>query len=452
MGKYFGTDGIRGVANQHPMTPEFALKVGRAAALMFRKKQRKSKIILGKDTRLSGDMLVSALMSGICSAGVDAAPAGILPTPGIACLTASDPAACAGIVVSASHNPFSDNGIKLFDEYGYKLSEEKETALEKLLADDAGKGDNAPTAEIGQIVPLSDAPGRYKNFLLGAVPGLSLTGLKIAIDCANGATYQYAPDIFVSLGAEILPLFTSPDGKNINAGCGSEHPEILADAVKRNQADIGLAFDGDGDRLVAVDEKGGVLTGDQLLAVYARAMQQNNQLKNHTVVSTVMSNVGLTAALQKTGIQHTTADVGDRHVMEKMRRSGAVLGGENSGHLLFLNHHTTGDGLLSALQLLKIMVETHQPLSELSRVMTVFPQTLINVAVVQKPAIDSVAAIREKIRFVEKSLAQKGRVLVRYSGTQPLCRVMVEGPDRKTTDRYCREIADVVRSELGKHS
>ena len=449
MGKYFGTDGIRGVANRHPMTPEFAVKIGRAAAFLFRKKEKKSRIIIGRDTRLSGDMLASALMSGICSAGVDAVSAEILPTPGIACLTASDETACAGIVVSASHNPFSDNGIKLFDKDGYKLSEETEASLEKLLENDAALDDKASHVEIGQIVSISDGPARYKNFLLSTCKNLSLKGLKIALDCANGAVYHLAPQIFSELGAETLPLFAAPDGKNINAGCGSEHPEILSDAVKKNKADIGLAFDGDGDRLVAVDEKGEVLTGDQLMAVYARDMQRNKKLENHIVVSTVMSNIGLKAALQKMGVRHLAADVGDRRVMEKMRETGAVLGGENSGHLLFLNHHTTGDGLLSALQLLKIMMDTRQPLSDLSRVMAVFPQALVNVAVGKKPEIDSVAVIREKIQSVENSLAEKGRVLVRYSGTQPVCRIMVEGPDRETTERYCREIAEVVQKELG---
>ena len=448
MGKYFGTDGIRGVANQHPMTPEFAVKVGRATAFLFREKGKKSKIIVGKDTRLSGDMLVSALVSGICSMGVDVASVGILPTPGVAYLTASE-CACAGIVISASHNPFYDNGIKLFDGYGFKVSEDQETAIEKLLDDDRILKDSASTSETGQDQLTADAQTRYKNFLLSTVNSLSIKGLKLAIDCSNGATFQLAPDIFSKLGAEILPLFTSPDGKNINEGCGSEHPEILVDTVKKNQADIGLAFDGDGDRLVTIDEKGNVLTGDQLLAVFARDMQQNNKLKNHTLVSTIMSNIGLGLALQEMGIQHVTSDVGDRYVMEKMRQTGAVLGGENSGHLLFLNHHTTGDGLLSALQLLRIMIETNQPLSELSRVLTVFPQTLINVEVREKPEIDSVAAIKEKIQSVEKNLAEKGRVLVRYSGTQPVCRVMVEGSDKETTDRYCREIADVVLRELG---
>jgi len=438
MGKLFGTDGIRGVANEYPITCEMAVDIGRAVAHLFRAGTGRSKIVIGKDTRISGDMIEYALVSGICSMGVDAVLADILPTPGIAYMTSSM-GANAGIVISASHNPFYDNGIKIFNKEGFKLSDEKEKEIERKTVRDTGRA-----------FKIEDAGKNYIKFLRSALPeGFNLNGMKIVIDCANGATYQVAPELFKKLGADVESIYTEPDGKNINENCGSQHPEALIEIVLKKEADIGLAFDGDGDRLIAVDENGSVLTGDQILAVCANMLKLNSKLNNNLVISTIMSNMGLKVALKDLGIEHIMTNVGDRYVMEQMVSSGSVLGGEDSGHTIFLNHHTTGDGILSALKLIESMKFESKPLSELKKVMTVFPQSLINVEVKSKPEISSIPAVQEAIRSVEKDLGEKGRVLVRYSGTQPICRVMVEGPTEEETQRYCEQISDVIQKELG---
>ena len=446
MGRLFGTDGIRGVANEYPLTAEAVFGIGRAVASFFGDSAIAAKIIIGKDTRESGDMIEDALASGICSVGADACLAGILPTPAVAYLVSSTHAA-AGIVISASHNPFYDNGIKIFNADGYKLSDAKEDEIERLLS--ADHMDPTP-GNSGNIETLKDAPDRYLAFLKNTLPrARPFEDMKIVLDCSNGATYAVAPRLFQDLGAQVEALHIHPDGKNINAACGSEHPETLIDAVLRQEADIGLAFDGDGDRLVAVDERGLVISGDRTLAICARSLKHKGLLKNNLAVSTVMSNLGLRLALKELGIRHLMAPVGDRYVLQQMNAEGAVIGGEDSGHMIFLDQHTTGDGMLTAIKLIEIMCEENSPLSELSRVMTVFPQVLLNIDVHKKPAIEDVPEVMTAIRSVEDCLGEKGRVLVRYSGTQPLCRVMVEGPEKDETQRYCQQIADVVKAALG---
>ena len=449
MSKLFGTDGIRGAANEYPMTPEMAVNIGRAIAEFFRKNDKPSKIVIGKDTRISGHMIEYALVSGICSMGADAYLAGIIPTPGVAFMTSST-GANAGIVISASHNPFYDNGIKIFNGDGYKLSDKKEAEIEQLVLNEnmalSAKSDRG----IGRVFEIADAIGSYGNFLKLTLPKSNyFKGLKIVIDCSNGATFKVAPTIFYELGADVEALFVSPDGKNINDNCGSQHPEVLQKRVLEKGADIGLAFDGDGDRLIAVDEKGAVKTGDQIIAACAKYMKQKGLLKGNRVVSTVMSNMGLGVALKQIGIKHAMAAVGDRYVMEKMIDSGAVLGGEDSGHMIFLAHHTTGDGVLSALRLIEAMKKESKPLSEFCEIMTIFPQFLMNVEVKRKPDLNTVPDIRDAINSIEKTLGEKGRVLVRYSGTQQICRIMVEGPTINETRSYCREIAGIVKKCLG---
>ncbi len=431
MGKLFGTDGIRGRANVHPVTPEMALALGQALPRLWTESENKA-VVIGKDTRISGDMLEQALVSGILSQGVDVFLAGVFPTPGVAFLTASMKARF-GIMVSASHNPFYDNGIKLFKSDGYKPTDAQEDEIEAFLSRDppAGATDRFSNPEVGKVFPMKDAGRRYADFLIDAFPGgLILAGMKVVLDCSNGATFQVAPRVLKRLGAALKCIAVHPDGKNINDRCGSQHPEAVSKQVKKWGADIGLAFDGDGDRLIAVDEKGRVITGDQIIAICAGAMKKQGLLEKDTVVTTVMSNIGLRLALKKMGIRHLMAPVGDRYVLEEMLKSGAVIGGEDSGHMIFLRHHTTGDGILTALKLIEAMLLESKPLSELADSVTLFPQILMNVPVSKKPEIDSVDRIREAIRDAETALGEKGRVLVRYSGTQPLCRVMVEGPTR----------------------
>jgi len=449
MGKLFGTDGIRGIANEYPITCEMAMDIGRAVAHLFRVETGKSKIVIGKDTRISGDMIGFSLVSGICSMGADVFLAGVLPTPGIAYMTSSM-GANAGIVISASHNPYYDNGIKIFNQDGFKLSDEKEEAIEHIILNEKPSLMCKTVRDTGRVFKIEDAGKSYINFLKSALPeGFSLKGMKIVIDCANGATYQVAPELFRDFGADIESIYTEPDGKNINENCGSQHPGALIEIVLKKEADIGLAFDGDGDRLIAIDENGSVLTGDQILAVCANMMKLRSKLNNNLVISTIMSNMGLKVALKKMGIEYIMTNVGDRYVMEQMISSGSVLGGEDSGHTIFLNHHTTGDGILSALKLIESMKFESKPLSELKKVMRVFPQALINVTVKSKPEISSIPAVQAAIRSVEKDLGEKGRVLVRYSGTQPICRVMVEGPTEEKTQRYCEQVSDVIQKELG---
>jgi len=445
MGELFGTDGIRGVANEYPMTVDLALRVGKASADYFRDK---SKIVIGKDTRLSGDMIASAVMDGICASGTDAIYVDTMPTPGVSYLTTLY-GADAGIVISASHNPYYDNGIKLFKSNGFKLLDKEEIALEQIILNNQ-KVSSTHIGEAGKVIYRKDASENYINFLASRISSkFSLKGIKIAMDCSNGATYQVAPELFAELGANIHPICITPDGRNINDGCGSQHLNLLTEKVLEIGADIGIALDGDGDRLVAVDEKGNTVTGDKILLICGQYLKSKNELRNNRIVSTVMSNFGLGVALRKLDIAHTITDVGDRYVLEEMINSGAVLGGEDSGHLIFLNDHTTGDGLLAALKLIEAMISMDRPISDLSSQMTVYPQVLLNVTVSQKLDIDAIPVISDAIKDIETRLGEKGRVLVRYSGTQPLCRVMVEGEDARETEQYCHELSEIIKNSIG---
>jgi len=450
MGQLFGTDGIRGRANEYPLTPEMIVRIGKSIATVFGD-WPKAHIVVGADTRASGDMVVTALCSGICSAGVNVLHTGVIPTPAVAYLTAQTEPAVAGVVISASHNPYFDNGIKVFGGDGYKLSDQIEADIESRILDEKS-ADMAPSPnqEIGRILQLSDAEGLYIDFLhQGGSKKHNLDGLKLVIDCANGATYRVAQALFSILKVDVTALFIRPDGKNINSDCGSEHTQSLAQKVCETGADVGLAFDGDGDRLAVVDESGNGLTGDQVLVICADYLKSQGQLQNNIVVNTVMSNIGMATALKRLDIDYKTADVGDRRVMETMRATGAILGGEDSGHIIFMGQHTTGDGLLSALRLMEAMVWQNKPLSEIAKVMTVAPQALLNVAVKSKPDLDKLVPVQEAIKQVESQLGTKGRVLVRYSGTQPMCRVMVEGPTAEITKQYSRKIADTVLKTIG---
>lgn len=454
MGKLFGTDGIRGRVNQYPITPEMALRIGKAAAVCFRDNNtspKGAKIVIGRDTRLSGGMLESALVSGLCSMGAHAYLAGVLPTPGVAHLTAHL-SANAGIVVSASHNPFYDNGIKFFDRRGFKLDESTEKYLEQWILDDTKPPAIIGDEAIGDVYPVPDAGTIYRDFLLSKIPAdikTGLKGMKVALDCSNGATSIIAPDLFSRLKVEVVPLSITPDGVNINDACGSQHPETLAKKVLASACDMGFAFDGDGDRLVAVDETGQVLTGDQLIAVFARFYHQHQLLKNQTVVTTVMSNMGLGKALADMRVTHLKSAVGDRYVMQQMLASGAVIGGEDSGHIIFLDTHTTGDGLLAALQFMRVLVSEQALASRLAEVMKVFPQKLMNIPVETKPLISDIKGLPKAINAIEKQLGAGGRVLVRYSGTQAMCRVMVEAASEAEAVRFCSQLADIVRKEIG---
>ena len=448
MEKLFGTDGIRGVANIHPMTAETAIKVGRAAAHLCKKHSKRHKIVIGKDTRLSGYMIETALTAGICSMGVDVLLVGPMSTPGVAFMTQSM-RADAGIVISASHNPYQDNGIKIFTEKGYKLSYQFEQEIEAIIS--SGEiNDIRPIAEeVGRAQRIDDALGRYIVFCKNMLPAdFTLEGMKVVMDCANGATYKAAPIIFSELGADVTTIHNHPNGTNINDNCGSQYTSDLSAMVRQTGADVGFAFDGDGDRLIVVDENGEEISGDHILGICAKHMQQKGELDNGLVVITPMSNFGLRRAFDSMNIRYLDADVGDRNVLELMQSEGAVLGGEQSGHVILLNHHTTGDGILSALQFARIMKETAKPVSDLATVMSTTPQRLINIDVASKPPIEEVADVMLAIRAAEQKLGDEGRVLVRYSGTQKMCRVMVEGPTMELTDQLAEEISEAVRSSL----
>jgi len=445
----FGTDGIRGLANKYPITPEVMLNVGRAVVSTIQTDSDKKRIIIGKDTRVSCGMIESAIASGICSINGDAYLAGVMPTPGIAFLTASG-GFDAGVVISASHNPYYDNGIKIFNNKGFKLSDEMEKQIEDKVIDYVSSDNKLIYNDIGNVKIVENPDFNYLDFLKQTPEnGFSLNGLKIIIDCSNGATSYVAPKLFKQLGAEVETLFASPDGKNINKQCGSQHTETLQKIVLEKHAHLGLAFDGDGDRLIAVDENGQTITGDQILAVCAKYLKDQGKLVNNTVVSTIMSNVGLHQALKKMDINHVITDVGDRYVLEQMIKTNAIIGGEDSGHMIFLDHHTSGDGIFTGLRLIQVMQETGQRLSELVKIMKVFPQVLMNINVRKKTDIDRIPEVTDTIKKVESCLKDQGRVLVRYSGTQPICRVMVEGPDKALTQKYCRDIADVVSEVIG---
>lgn len=448
MEKLFGTDGVRGVANKYPMTSEMAMQIGQAVAYILKKEGHRPRIVIGKDTRLSGYMLENALVAGITSMGADAVIAGPIPTPGIAFIT-TNLDADAGIVISASHNPFEDNGIKIFSKTGFKLTDEQELQIEELIFSKKISEKLAPPEELGRAYREDTALGRYIVFLKQTFPrNLSLEGMKIVLDCANGATYKVAPVLFKEMRANVITLNVNPDGMNINLNCGALHPEVLAKKVLETKADIGLAFDGDGDRLIVVDEKGTIVSGDQILAICSKNLKSEGKLKNNILVTTVMSNMGLSIALKKMWIEQVKSKVGDRYVLEEMQKKDAVMGGEDSGHIIFLDHHTTGDGILSALQLLAVIKKENKPVSELSKVMEVFPQVTITVNVKSKPPLEEQPEIINAIKGVEKELGDKGRVLVRYSGTQSMCRIMVEGPTQKETEGFAEKIAEVIKNKL----
>jgi phosphoglucosamine mutase len=448
MGQLFGTDGIRGEANRYPMNSAIAFAVGQAITYSLKRPNHQFRVIIGKDTRISGYMLESSLEAGITSMGGHAYLVGVLPTPGIAFITRSM-RADAGIVVSASHNSYEDNGIKIFSGAGYKLSDQQEETIEKLMLGGELPDMVPPAAEMGRAYRLEDVRGRYIVFLKNTFPrALTMEGMKIVLDAGNGASYKVAPEALFELGAEVETIHNQPNGFNINDNCGSQHTNDLRKRVVETDASIGLAFDGDADRLIAVDEKGNEITGDQILVICAKALKDKGLLKNDLLVSTVMSNLGLTLACKKYGFKHHASKVGDRYVLEDMQRLGSILGGEDSGHVIFLDHHTTGDGILTAMQLISVMLETGKPLSELARLMDVFPQKLLNVPVKSKPALSSVPQVMEVIAQVERELGESGRVLVRYSGTQNLCRVMVEGPTSEVTEKYCNQIAGVLQTAI----
>lgn len=449
MGKLFGTDGVRGEANRYPMNAEIAFAMGQAVVYLLKKKHERPRIVIGKDTRISGYMIEGSLESGITSMGGNPYLLGVLPTPGIAFI-AQSMRADAGIVISASHNPYQDNGIKIFSGNGFKLSDEEEEAIEDLMLSNTLHGLVPPVKEMGRAFRLEDVHGRYIVFVKNTFPSdLSIEGMKIVLDTANGATYKVAPDTFWELGAEIEVIHNAPNGININDKCGSQHTQDLRKKVVESGAAIGLAFDGDGDRLIAVDEKGQELTGDQILLICAIMLKEQDKLKNNLLVGTIMSNLGLKVACKKYGFKFHASKVGDRYVLEDMLQLGGVIGGEESGHMTFLDHHTTGDGIVTAMQLLAAMVRTGKPLSELAKMMDIYPQKLINVDVKKKPDISTVTQITEAIERIEKQLGDDGRVLVRYSGTQNICRVMVEGPSDGVTEKYCKEIAEIAKSVLG---
>ncbi|MEN9800352.1 MAG: hypothetical protein RL653_4049 [Pseudomonadota bacterium] len=442
--RLFGTDGVRGTANVFPMTAEVAMQLGRALAYLIRNGNHRYRVIIGKDTRLSGYMLENALAAGINSMGVDVAFVGPLPTPGIANIVVS--MRCdAGAVISASHNPYQDNGIKFFWRDGFKLPDETEAEFEDLIF--SGRMDRIrPTAtKIGRAVRWEDARGRYIVALKNTFPReLTLEGLTIAVDCANGAGYRVAPEVLEELGARVIRLGVTPDGKNINHKCGALHPEALAKAVTRHGAHIGLALDGDADRLIVVDEKGKPVDGDALMALCTAELVERRALAKKTLVATVMSNMGLERAVAPHGVKVVRTRVGDRYVVEEMRRHGYSLGGEQSGHLVFLDHGTTGDGTLAALQVLAVMCRRQRPVSELASVFTPFPQVLLNFAVARKTELGQLPDVMRTIRGVEQKLGKDGRVLVRYSGTEAKVRVMVEGPDARRNDAWAREIGEVL--------
>jgi phosphoglucosamine mutase len=448
MGRIFGTDGVRGIANVYPMTTEMAMQLGRGAAYVFKNKHRRPKIVIGKDTRLSGYMIENAIASGNCSMGVDVLLVGPLPTPGIAFITSSM-RADAGVVISASHNPFQDNGIKFFSRDGFKLPDEIEDEIEELILSN-GINHLRPTAEeVGKAFRIDDAVGRYVVFLKNSFPReLTLDGIKIAVDCANGAAYKVAPAVFEELGAEVVLTGVKPNGQNINAGCGSLYPEVVAKLVAESKAHIGVAFDGDADRLICADEKGRVLDGDHLMAVCAAHMLGEKRLNHATLVTTVMSNMGLEVALRSRGGCLERTAVGDRYVVERMRAGGFNLGGEQSGHVIFLDYNTTGDGILSALRLLEVMLLQGKPLSELAAIMERYPQHLINVRVKEQKPLEAVPEIARTVRLAEEKLGGHGRVLIRPSGTEPVIRVMVEGRDPDLVVGLAQETAAVIERAM----
>lgn len=449
MGRLFGTDGVRGIANKE-LDSELAFDLGRIGAYVLTEEtHHKPRIAVGKDTRISGDMLEAALIAGICSMGGEAVVLGVQPTPAVAYLT-RHLGLDAGIVISASHNPFEYNGIKFFNNKGYKLSDELEDKIESYLTGDRSSIANPTAGDIGRKVEVDNAVHSYADFLKKTID-VNLRGLKIAVDCSFGAAYIAAPSVLADLGAEIIVINNKPDGKNINLNCGSTHPQNLQKLVVDTSADVGLAFDGDADRLIAVDNKGNLVNGDHILAICAKHMKEKGTLKNDTVVATVMSNMGFDIAMKREKCNVVKTTVGDRYVLEEMLKNGYNIGGEQSGHIIFLDHNTTGDGLLTALQMLAVMKETGKKLSELAAIMTELPQVLINAKIKNenKDKYTEDAEIMQAIQAVEEKLKDRGRVLIRPSGTEPLVRVMLEGENKSEIQKDAEHIAALIQSKLG---
>lgn len=447
--KIFGTDGVRGKANFEPMTVETALALGRAAGIILRNHNKKHRVVIGKDTRLSCYMFENALIAGLCSMGIDTLMVGPLPTPGVAFITKAY-RADAGIVISASHNPYYDNGIKFFSSEGYKFSDEWERSVEKLIYSAKFNEALPPESDIGKNTKIDDANGRYIEFAKNTFPkNQSLANLRIALDCANGAGYRVAPMIFRELDAEVFTMGDRPNGININLNCGSLHPEGIQKLVLESGAHVGIALDGDADRVIMVDEKGELIDGDTILAISAKDLKEKGLLKNNTIVSTIMCNFGFLEAMKKLDIIVVQSQVGDRHVIRKMIESNANLGGEQSGHIIFSDHNTTGDGLVSALQVLKIMVEKQISLSELASIVKKCPQICLNIHVTQKPPLEAIPGFREKFEEANKKLKEKGRVLIRYSGTENICRIMVEGKDLEMIHSIANDFASLIKNAVG---
>ena len=447
MGKYFGTDGVRGVANSE-LTPELAFKLGRVGGYVLTKHAtERPKVIIGRDTRVSGHMLEGALVAGLLSIGVEVMRLGVISTPGVAYLTRVMNAD-AGVMISASHNPVADNGIKFFGPDGFKLTDAQEEEIENILDFEEDTLPRPVGGDLGAVSDYFEGGQKYLSYLKQTVEE-DFLGIHVALDCAHGATSQLATHLFADLEADISSMGSSPNGLNINEGVGSTHPEKLASLVLERGADVGLAFDGDGDRLIAVDEKGQIVDGDQIMFIIGKYLNSKGRLKKNTVVSTVMSNLGFYKAVEENGMTSVQTAVGDRYVVEEMRANDYNLGGEQSGHIVFLDYNTTGDGLLTGIQLVNIMKATGKRLSELAAEMTIFPQKLVNVRVVDKHAVTQNEKVAKTIAEVEAAMAGNGRVLVRPSGTEPLVRVMVEAPSAEECESYVNRIADVVRAELG---
>jgi len=453
--KIFGTDGVRGTANVEPVTAETALKLGRAAAHVFKKRVPvargggRHKIVIGKDTRLSGYMLENAVAAGILSMGVDVLMIGPLPTPGVAYITRSL-RADAGIVLTASHNPYEDNGIKFFRDDGYKLDDAVEAEIEELVFSGQIESIRPTAGEIGKAVRIDDALGRYVEFVKAAFPkGMTLEGVRIVVDTGNGATYKSTPCVLRELGAHITVFNNTPDGTNINKRCGSMHPEVMCQAVRAVGADLGISHDGDGDRVLLCDERGEMVDGDDVLAITSLDWLQRGTLAKKTLVATVMSNLGLDHTLKNAGGQVVRTQVGDRYVIEEMVAHDYNVGGEQSGHMIFRDYTTTGDGIISALQVLRIMEDKGRPLSELRKVCTKFPQIVLNVNVREKPAWETLPDVLAMVKQVENKLGTEGRIFLRYSGTEPKARLLIEGRDQKQITHFAEEIADRIKAKIG---
>ncbi|NLY84840.1 MAG: phosphoglucosamine mutase [Tissierellia bacterium] len=447
MGKLFGTDGVRGIANKD-LTPELAYKIGRAGAYILAR-EKKGKIVVGKDTRLSGDMLEAALTAGICSMGLDVISVGIMPTPAVAYLTRKYEA-LAGVVISASHNPGEYNGIKFFDSKGFKLPDEVEEEIEDIILNNK-ELNLFPTGEnIGRVIVENNGREDYINYLISIID-LDLTGVKIAMDCGHGALYKIGPEIIKRLGGQLIVINTEPTGMNINDNCGSTNPEMIQELVIKEKAHIGLSFDGDGDRIIAVDELGNIVDGDHILAICGTYLKENGRLKNNTIVGTIMTNMGLDLYLQEKGINIVKTKVGDRYILEEMIKNDYVLGGEQSGHIIFLDYNTTGDGLATGLYLLKVMKETGKPMSQLNKLMTDFPQVLVNARVKNelKNKYKENKEIIEKIKEVENLFQGQGRVVIRPSGTEPLVRVMIEAKEDIGLLEIASDLARFIEERIG---